>query len=219
MMYIHIKEIRSILEFGVPVWNGGISLHDSDRIEIIQRRAFKIILQDQYHSYDNACVVLNTQSLKERRIKICLTFAKKELSKEDSIFSKFVQTRVTRFSEKQLVNEIFCNTERHYRSSLPYLSRLINSTNKDTHTQIHWSTNMHVQEFIHHAKSWTCCLLVDTCVPIYIYIYIFHADTYCVNNENNSKLPDICWCRYRNMVVSCCSLSPIIIEIKPGKIK
>ena len=134
---VYIKEIRSILEFGVPVWNGGISLHDSDRIEIIQKRAFKIILQDQYYSYDNACVVFSTQSLKERRITICLNFAKKELSKEDSIFSKFVQSKVTRLSGKQLVNERFCNTERHYRSSLPYLSRLINSTNKDTHTQIH----------------------------------------------------------------------------------
>ena len=129
---VYIKEIRSILEFGAPVWSGGISSKDSDRIETIQKRAFKIILQDLYTDYDSACEYLKTEKLQQRRLKICLKFAKQELARDGSIFSKFVPNRRTRFSDKQLVNEIYCNSDRHYRSSLPYLSRLINISNTDT---------------------------------------------------------------------------------------
>merc|ERR1712081_114943 len=103
---VYPKEIRTILEFGVPVWNGGITFSDSAKIEAIQKKAFKIILQDQYGSYSQACDFFKTETLCERRVKICLKFAKKELSKDNSIFTRFIPSRATRFSEKQIVTEI-----------------------------------------------------------------------------------------------------------------
>ena len=124
---VYSKEIRTILEFGVPVWNGGITFLDSAKIEAIQKKDLKIILQDQYGSYSQACDFFKTETLCERRVNICLKFAKKELSKDNSIFTRFIPSRATRFSEKQIVTETFCNTDRYFRSSIPYLSRLLNS--------------------------------------------------------------------------------------------
>ena len=52
---VYIKEIRSILEFGVPVWNGGLSEENSNDIEKVQKIVFKILLMNKYSRYEDAC--------------------------------------------------------------------------------------------------------------------------------------------------------------------
>ena len=66
---VYSKEIQSVLEFALPVWNGALTLEDSNNIEQIQKRAFKIILQDQYSNYENSCQYFNTEKLVVRREK------------------------------------------------------------------------------------------------------------------------------------------------------
>ena len=78
---VYCKEVRSILEFGVPVWHPGLTKKDSNNIERIQRVAFKIILQEKFIDYSSACDYFNTTSLKQRREKLCLTFALKKPKK------------------------------------------------------------------------------------------------------------------------------------------
>ena len=124
---IYQKEIRSILEFAVPVWSSGITNVESNKIEQIQKKVFKLILQSQYHDYETACEKFNTQTLKSRREKLCLKFSKKELKKENSIFERFNPSVINRHTRKKIVKEIACNTERFFNSSLPYLSRLVNA--------------------------------------------------------------------------------------------
>ena len=48
---IYQNEIRSILEFGTPVWHSSISEHDADRLEQVQKKVFRLLLQNQYKSY------------------------------------------------------------------------------------------------------------------------------------------------------------------------
>ena len=48
MFEVYCKEIRSIVEFGVPIWHPGLTKKDSCDIERIQKVAFKIILEDYY---------------------------------------------------------------------------------------------------------------------------------------------------------------------------
>ena len=50
-----IKEIRPIVEYAAPVWNSGISKLQSSDIEKVQKVAMRIILQQSYKSYTNAC--------------------------------------------------------------------------------------------------------------------------------------------------------------------
>ena len=67
MFDVYCKEIRSILEFGVPVYHPGLTKKDSYDIERIQKVAFKIILDGCYTDYMQACFYFNTTSLEKRR--------------------------------------------------------------------------------------------------------------------------------------------------------
>ena len=116
-----------MLEFAVPVWNGALTLEDSNNIEQIQKRAFKIILQDQYSNYENSCQYFNTEKLVVRREKICLTYARKELDKQNSVSKRFHPKFPSRANNKKIVEEFQCLTNQLYSSSLPYLARLINT--------------------------------------------------------------------------------------------
>ena len=125
---VYMKEVRSILEFGVPVWNGGLTLKDSSKIENIQKKVFKILMQNEYSNYESACHFFGTDTLEKRRVNMCLKFAKKELLRdESSFFIKHQPRRHTRQSDKIKVEEIRCNSARYSNSSIPYLSRLLNS--------------------------------------------------------------------------------------------
>ena len=123
---IYCKEIRSILEFGVPVWHSRLTQKDSCDIERIQRVAFKIILQEEYHDYLTACLYFNTSTLKERREKLCLTFATKNMKSENTFFeTNLMKVRTRR--EKDLVKNFKCRTNRYEKSSLPYMAKLLNT--------------------------------------------------------------------------------------------
>ena len=118
--------MRSILEFGTPIWHSSISEHDADRIEQVQKKVFRLVLQKQYKSYEEACLTFKTQSLKNRREQLCLKFARKEVKREDSIFTKYKPTIKNRHTHKKLVQEFYCRTDRFYKSAIPYLARMIN---------------------------------------------------------------------------------------------
>ena len=122
---VYCKEIRSSLEFAVPVWHPGITKNESISIERIQKVAFRIILQDRYKNYEQACKHFDTTALADRREKLCTTFAYKNVKSKYSFFTpakKIVNTR----SKQMLVKEFTCRTERYRKSSLPYMAKLLN---------------------------------------------------------------------------------------------
>ena len=68
---VYSKEIRSILEMAVPVWHSSITNQQRKDIESIQKVAFRIILGNKYQDCKSACVRFNTETLHNRRIKLC----------------------------------------------------------------------------------------------------------------------------------------------------
>ena len=75
MFDVYTKEVRSILELAVPVWHSGLTKRQSRDIERIQKIAFKIILGVDYDNYYQACQMLSSQTLEDKRTKLCLKFA------------------------------------------------------------------------------------------------------------------------------------------------
>ena len=71
------KQCRSILEYGVPAWQGAITLQEKQDIERVQKMALRIIFGEQYYTYNNALELAGLDTLEDRRNKICLKFAKK----------------------------------------------------------------------------------------------------------------------------------------------
>ena len=128
---VYVKEIRSILEYNAPLWNGGITSSESQKIEKIQKIVLRILLKGEYTSYTEACNFFKIEKLHTRRQKLCLNFAKKEFKKPScGIFKKF-QSKSKRLSHKKLVLEPKARTDRYYRSAVPYLSRLLNNSIND----------------------------------------------------------------------------------------
>ena len=120
---VYTKEIRSILEMAVPVWHPGLTKQQSADIE---RISFKIILQSEYRTYELACSFFNTETLENRRIRICHKYGTKNLKSDHSFFTT-QQPKMNTRNKSDIVRDFKCNFERFSRSSLPYLARLLNS--------------------------------------------------------------------------------------------
>ena len=125
LLDVYCKEIRSILEHAVPVWHSGLTRRQATQIERVQKTAFKIILENDYIDYETACTLLCVGPLEFRKIQLCLNFAKRDLKKNETIFSRIGFQPKTRAKPK-LVKEFRCRTSKYQKSSVPYLSRLLN---------------------------------------------------------------------------------------------
>ena len=96
------------------------------KIERVQKTAFKTILENDYIDYETACTLLCVEPLEFRRIQLCLNFAKRDFKKDETLFTRICFQPNTRAKPKQ-VKEFRCRTSRYKKSSVPYLSRLLNT--------------------------------------------------------------------------------------------
>ena len=126
---VYAKEVRSMLELAVPAWHSGLTKQQSAEIERVQKISFKLMLGEHYVNYDNACNFFCTETLEQRRIKLCLKFATKNLKSENSLFIRNTSSKITRQKVK-LVKEFKCRTKRFEKSSLPYLAKLLNTASR-----------------------------------------------------------------------------------------
>ena len=74
---IYQKQVRSVLEFGSPVWNSSITHAEVVEIERVQKSFCKIILGENYVSYNHAMKNFGLESLESRRENLALRFALK----------------------------------------------------------------------------------------------------------------------------------------------
>ena len=127
---IYCKQIRSVLEFGVPGWNSNLTEHCSKEIERVQKSFAHIVLGDQYVNYQNALQILGLETLKTRRHKICKKFALKS-SKHPNHSKWFLKQETTakiKTRRKPLKYKApFARLERFKRSPIPYLTNILNS--------------------------------------------------------------------------------------------
>ena len=126
---VYIKEIQSILEMAVPVWHSSLTKQQSSDIESIQKLAFRIILDSKYRNYELACHIFDTDTLQNRREKICLKYARKNM-KSDHSFFETVCSNVTTRQKSNIVREYKCNFGRYSKSSIPYMAKLLNFYSK-----------------------------------------------------------------------------------------
>ena len=124
---VFMKQIRSILEYAVPVWHSSLTGVERLDLERIQKSACHIILGDRYSSYSSARKKLNLDTLHGRRIKLCKKFAKKSLKHEKfkSWFKCNVKSSVTRLKQPKFC-QVYCRTVRFDKSPLSYLTRILN---------------------------------------------------------------------------------------------
>ena len=76
LITIYILYIRSVLEQSCQVWHSSLTFENLTDLERVQKNALKIILRDNYISYESALDKDGIQCLVERREILCLKFAK-----------------------------------------------------------------------------------------------------------------------------------------------
>ena len=76
LITIYISYIRSYLEQSCVVWHASLTVENSNNIERVQKIALRIIVKNDYTSYENALEKVECKPLDLRRENLCLTFAK-----------------------------------------------------------------------------------------------------------------------------------------------
>ena len=106
--------MRSLLEQSSSVWHSSLTIENSDDLERIQKSAVRIIMGENYISYNQSLIKLEIESLKDRRESLCLNFAQKCTKNPRTKYmfpnNKNMHTMETRKREKYKVDH--ANTER-----------------------------------------------------------------------------------------------------------
>ena len=126
LVEIYVLYIRSMLESSAVVWHSSLTTGQELEIERVQKVALRIILKQDYESYEQALKVTNLPTLKERRVQLCLGFARKCLKndKNRDLFPLRNSTYNTRQPEKFIVTK--GRTDRFRDSAIPYMQKLLN---------------------------------------------------------------------------------------------
>ena len=128
LIQIYILYIRSLVEQACVVWASSITQQEVQSIERVQKVALRVILKDKYISYTNALQVTKLPSLSDRRTKLCLKFALK-CTKNERCAKMFPLNKQTNTRHTEKFSVPFARTERFKNSAIPYMARLLNSTN------------------------------------------------------------------------------------------
>ena len=121
----YIKQVRSILEFGVPVWHPGLTKRDSYILERIQKATLAVILGPSFNSYSDALSFLNLKTLSDRRDTLCLSFALK-CEKNPRYKNWFKENTKQNTRNATKYKPVWTRTRRFEKSPLPYLTNLLN---------------------------------------------------------------------------------------------
>ena len=119
--------IRPTLEYAVPTFHPMLNIEQSNAIEQIQKRASKIIF-GWGTNYSELLESGRMESLKSRREKLTLSFAKKASSSDrfGAWFKKREYGEVN-IRDKKLYEEQYARTDRLKNSPLFYMRRQLNN--------------------------------------------------------------------------------------------
>ena len=130
LLEVYFKQIRSILELAVQLWQPGLTSFDRNRMERVQKSALSIILGRNYKSYNRALTSLKLETLFTRRGKLSKTFARK--SQKNTKFSKWFEPNIKKVSTREAPKKIYefdacARTMRFKKSPINYLTKLLNN--------------------------------------------------------------------------------------------
>ena len=127
LLKVFQTRVRSTLEFAAPVFHSGLSQEQSRQIEMVQKKAFAIILGRTYTSYESALLSLRQERLDKRRQELSYKFALKctQSHKHSSMFPPNPNYRPNMRHPKPYMEHL-CHTSRYYSSPIPSLARLLN---------------------------------------------------------------------------------------------
>ena len=129
LLEVYQKQIRSVLEFGAPVWTSGLTREEISDIERVQRVFLHIALGSKYSDYGQALTKTGLETLENRRTKLCRKFAYTAAKnpKHKHWFAKNMSHKFTRLRNRTTYKTPFFRLERFRKSPIVYLTNLLNN--------------------------------------------------------------------------------------------
>ena len=132
LLDIYSLFIRSVLEYCSVVWHSRLTQEQTSDIERVQKICLRIILRENYVSYDAALEMCALDRLADRRDARCMRFAKRCL-KHPKFKNLFPLSEPDPYNfrsvEKYEVN--FARTDHYRDSTIPYLQRKLNDEHRN----------------------------------------------------------------------------------------
>ena len=127
MLEIYFLYIRSVVEQASVVWSSSLTKGEQLDLERVQKVALKIILQEHYTNYSHALQLTGLPTLKARRNKLSLSFAKSCLKNKvtSDMFPR--NTNVVNTRQHELFYVPHAKTERYAKSAIPHMARQLNA--------------------------------------------------------------------------------------------
>ena len=120
--------LRPIIEYCAPVYHPMLTKDMTNRLEGLQRRALRIIYGFD-KSHEELLVLTGLETLEERRVHACYSFASK-MASSPKFQEWFPRTDTDaagpNLRTKKLFVEEFARTDRLYHSPLFYMRRILN---------------------------------------------------------------------------------------------
>ena len=126
MIHIYCMYIRSILEQSCVVWGSSLTCGQEFDIERVQKVALRIILDDNYISYQHALDLTGLPKLKERRAQLSLKFAKKSAKNEKTMDMFPLKKNGPNTRKPELYKVTGARTSRLAKSAIPSMQRMLN---------------------------------------------------------------------------------------------
>ena len=134
LLHNYKQFIRTALEYCSVAMHSSLTESQSKALEHCQAVALRVILQEDYKSYESALTLTSMETLSARRLARCLDFSLKCIKhKENTRFSprnpNIGKSKEIRDREEFTVN--FARTKQYQRSAIPFCQRLLNTHFKE----------------------------------------------------------------------------------------
>ena len=129
LIEIYILYIRSVLEYCAVVWHSSLTVELARRLEMVQKTCLRVILGEEYDSYEDALDSCNLKTLFERRQARCLTFARRCLKHpvHTRMFPLNLSNQGNKYKSREKFVVNFAKTKTYMKSAVPYLQRMLNT--------------------------------------------------------------------------------------------
>ena len=127
LLDIYILMIRSLTEYCSVVFHSSLTVGQATAIEKIQKTCLKVILGENYVSYQAALEMTGLQTLYDRRENRCLNFAIRALKhpRNHQLFPRNGKN-FKQIQNQEFFKVNFACTEQYRKSAIPFCQRKIN---------------------------------------------------------------------------------------------
>ena len=128
MVHLWTVFCRSVLEQSCAVWHSSLTQENEDDLERTQKSFCKLVLKENYISYNNALLKLNMETLKERRANLQLKFAVSGIKydKLNDLLPANDKPHAMKTRDYEHFKVDFANTERLKKSSIISMQTQLN---------------------------------------------------------------------------------------------